>query len=243
MTAISTPLFTAQQNQLLRALPKEDMDRWQSRLELVELSRNQVLHDTGRAPEHVYFPTTSIVSLMSTTRDGGTAEVALVGRDGVVAISWLMGAETSPNEAMVQSAGRAYRISTAFVKSEMERSSAVLKVLLRYAQSVMEQMAQIAVCNRHHSIDQQLCRRLLTGLDRLDSDEMQLTHEGAANLLGVRREGITLAAHRLQEAGLIRYSRGHVVILDREGLEQKTCECYAASKKEYRRLLPLPMAA
>ena len=240
-----TPLHfcAAQQNQLLVALPKEDVDLWHSRLEQVELSRNQVLHETGRVPEYVYFPTTAIVSLISNTLDGNTAEVAVVGNDGVVAISWLMGAEYSPNEAVVQSPGRAYRISTAFVKAEMERSRGVMRVVMRYAQSVLGQMAQTAVCNRYHSIDQQLCRRLLTGLDRLQSDEMNMTHELAANLLGVRREGITVAAHKLQEAGLIRYRRGHVVVLDRERLEQRTCECYAFSKKEYRRLLPTALAA
>ena len=243
MAATPIHLCVAQRNQLLAALPKEDMDRWQGRLEQVELSRNQILHETGRVPEYVYFPTTAIVSLMSTTSEGGTAEIAVVGNDGVVAISWLMGADTSPAEAMVQSAGRAYRISTAFVKAEMENSRSVMKVIMRYAQSVLGQMAQTAVCNRYHSIDQQLCRRLLTGLDRLQSDEMDMTHELAANLLGVRREGITVAAHKLQEAGLIRYHRGHVVILDRERLEYRTCECYAASKKEYRRLLPVALAA
>lgn len=243
MTATATHICAAQQNQLLAALPKEDRDLWNGRLEQVELSRNQVLHETGRVPDYVYFPTTAIVSLMSNTVDGNTAEVAVVGNDGVVAIAWLMGADTSPNEAVVQSAGRAYRISTAYVKAEMERSRGVMRVIMRYAHSVLGQMAQTAVCNRYHSIDQQLCRRLLSGLDRLQSDELEMTHESAASLLGVRREGITVAAHKLQEAGLIRYRRGHVVVLDRERLEQRTCECYAFSKKEYHRLLPAALAA
>ena len=230
------------QNQLLVALPKADMDRWQGRLELVELSRNQVLFTAGGTSEYVYFPTTAIVSMMSMTVDGATAEVALVGNDGVVGISSLLGADAA-TDAVVQSAGRAYRLSTRFVKSEIEESSGVMKVVMRYAQAILGQMAQTAVCNRYHSIDQQLCRRLLLGLDRLPSDELDMTHELAANLLGVRREGITVAAHKLQEAGLIRYRRGHIVVLDRASLEQKTCECYAVAKKEYRRLLPVAMAA
>jgi len=236
-------LCDEQQNQLLAALPQQDMDRWQGRLELVELSLNQILYSAGRAPEYVYFPTTAIVSLMSMTLDGATAEVALVGNDGVVGISWLLGADSAANDAVVQSAGRAFRVSACFVKSEIEHSCEVMKVVMRYAQAVLGQMSQTAVCNRYHSIDQQLCRRLLLGLDRLPSDELDMTHELAANLLGVRREGITMAAHKLREAGLIRYSRGHIVVLDRERLEEKTCECYAVAKKEYRRLLPVAMAA
>ena len=242
MTKINQIPCHLNQNQLLVALPKADMDRWQGRLELVELSRNQVLFTAGRTSEYVYFPTTAIVSMMSMTVDGATAEVALVGNDGVVGISSLLGADAA-TDAVVQSAGRAYRLSTRFVQSEVEESSGVMKVVMRYAQSILGQMAQTAVCNRYHSIDQQLCRRLLLGLDRLPSDELDMTHELAANLLGVRREGITVAAHKLQEAGLIRYRRGHIVVLDRASLEQKTCECYAVAKKEYHRLLPVAMAA
>ena len=242
MTKINQIPCHLNQNQLLVALPKADMDRWQGRLELVELSRNQVLFTAGRTSEYVYFPTTAIVSMMSMTVDGATAEVALVGNDGVVGISSLLGAGAAA-DAVVQSAGRAYRLSTRFVQSEIEESSGVMKVVMRYAQSILGQMAQTAVCNRYHSIDQQLCRRLLLGLDRLPSDELDMTHELAANLLGVRREGITVAAHKLQEAGLIRYRRGHIVVLDRASLEQKTCECYAVAKKEYHRLLPVAMAA
>lgn len=235
--------FGALQNQLLAALPPEDLNRWQSRLEMVELSRNQILYDAGRSPEYVYFPTTAIVSLMTMTSEGASAEVAVVGNDGVVGISFLLGADCAATDAMVQSAGRAFRISARFVKAEIEQSCGVMKVVMRYAQAVLGQMAQTAICNRYHSIDQQLCRRLLLGLDRLPSDELDMTHELAANLLGVRREGVTVAAHKLQEAGMIRYRRGHIVVLDRERLEQKTCECYAVSKKEYRRLLPLALAA
>jgi CRP-like cAMP-binding protein len=243
MTASYPNPCATPQNQLLAALPQDDMDRWQGRLEQVELSLNQILYAAGRAPEYVYFPTTAIVSLMSMTVDGAAAEVALVGNDGVVGISALLGADTAATDAVVQSAGRAFRISARFVKAEIEHSCGVMKVVMRYAQAVLGQMAQTAVCNRYHSIDQQLCRRLLLGLDRLPSDELDMTHELAANLLGVRREGVTLAAHKLQEAGLIRYRRGHIVVLDRERLEQQTCECYAVAKKEYQRLLPLAMAA
>jgi len=243
MTTSYQPICRSQQNQLLATLPKEDLDRWQGRLELVELSPHQVLCDAGQVPEYVYFPTTAIVSLMSLTLDGASAEVAVVGNDGVVGISSLLGADAAAVATVVQSAGRAYRIGMRFVKSEIESSCAVMKVVTRYAQSVLGQMAQQVVCNRYHSIDQQLCRRLLVGLDRLGSDELDMTHELAANLLGVRREGVTMAAHKLQDAGLIRYRRGHIVILDRQRLEQKTCECYAVAKKEYHRLLPLAMAA
>lgn len=235
--------FGAQQNQLLAAVPSEDLNRWQSRLELVELSRNQLLYSAGRAPEYVYFPTTAIVSLLSITQEGSCAEVALVGNDGVVGISYLLGCDSAATDAVVQSAGRAFRISARFVKGEIETSCGVMKVVMRYAQAVMGQMAQTAVCNRYHSIDQQLCRRLLSALDRLPTDELDMTHELAANLLGVRREGVTVAAKKLQDAGLIRYSRGHIAVLDRARLEQRTCECYAPSKTEYRRLQPLAHAA
>ncbi|MDH4396890.1 MAG: Crp/Fnr family transcriptional regulator [Limnobacter sp.] len=231
------------QNQLLVALPQKDMDRWQCRLELVDLSLNQIIYVAGGAPEYVYFPTTAIVSLISRTVDGATVEVALVGNDGVVGISLLLGADAVATDAVVQSAGSAYRISARFVKAEMEASCDVMKVVMRYAQAVLGQMAQTAICNRYHSIDQQLCRRLLLGLDRLPSDELDMTHELAANLLGVRREGVTLAALKLQQAGLIRYSRGHIVVLDRESLEQMACECYAIGNKEYRRLMSVGIAA
>ena len=217
--------FGAQQNQLLATLPAEDLSRWQSRLELVELSLNQVLYAADRSPEYVYFPTTAVASLMTMTREGASAE------------------DSAATDAVVQSAGRAFRISARFVKSEIEQSCGVMKVVMRYAQSVLGQMARTAICNRHHTIEQQFCRRLLLGLDRLPSDELAMTHELAANLLGVRREGISMTAHKLQDAGLIRYRRGHIVVLDREGLEHKSCECYAVSKKEYRRLLPLKLAA
>jgi CRP-like cAMP-binding protein len=227
-----------QSNQLLANLPQDDQNRWQDQLELVDLPLHQVLCAAGTAPHYVYFPTTAIVSMMSLAPDGASAEVAVIGNDGVVSIATLLGGGVADMEAVVQSAGKAFRISAQFVKDEIEHSYGVMKVVMRYAQSVFGQIAQTAVCNRHHSIDQQLCRRLLLGLDRVSSDELQMTHELAANLLGVRREGVSTAAHKLQEAGLIRYSRGRVVVLDRQQLEKKTCECYASAKKEYRRLLP-----
>lgn len=231
------------QNQLLAALPQADADRWRGQLEPVELTRSQVLCAAGSVPEYVYFPITGIASLVYLTQEGASAEVAVVGNDGMVGVSLLLGGGSAPSEAVVQSPGLALRLSASFLRSEMDRSGAIAKVMLRYAQAVLGQVAQTAVCNRYHSIEQQLCRRLLLGLDRSYSDEIEMTHELAANLLGVRREGITIAAHKLQEAGLIRYHRGHIVVLDRPRLEKQTCECYAVAKKEYRRLLPMALAA
>jgi CRP-like cAMP-binding protein len=235
--------FGAHQNHLLACLPTEDLNRWKSRLEMVELSRNQILYSAGCATEYVYFPTTALVSLITITREGASAEVAVVGNDGVVGISFLMGCDFAATEAMVQSAGRAFRISARFVKGEIEQSCGVMKVVMLYAQTMLGQMAQTATCNRYHSIDQQFSRRLLQGLDRLPSDELEMTHEMAANLLGVRREGITVAANKLKDEGLIRYSRGRIVVLDRERLEENACECYFASKKQFTRLLQMKLAA
>lgn len=235
------PICDPRQNHLLAALQPSDWERWLEQLEPVMLTQGQVLSESGRAPSYVVFPTTAICSLLYLTEEGSSTEVAVVGNDGAVGISLVLGGDAMPSETVVQSAGQGLRVGAQFIKSEMERGGAVLKLMLRYAQAVIAQVAQTAVCNRYHSIDQQLCRRLLLGLDRLPSDEMELTQEGAANLLGVRREGVTVAAHKLQQAGLIRYSRGHIVVLDRERLEQRTCECYAASKKVFSRLLP-PMA-
>ncbi len=235
--------FGTQQNQLLAALPAEDLNRWQSRLEMVELSRNQLLHSAGTNPEYIYFPTTAIVSLITVTSEGQSAEVAVVGNDGVVGVSYLLGADLAATDATVQSEGRAFRVSARFVKGEVEQPCGVMKVLMRYAQDMMAQMAQTAVCNRFHSIDQQLARRLLVSLDRVSGNELQMTHELAANLIGVRREGVTVAATKLKEQGTIEYSRGKVVVLDREELEQNACECYSASIKQFSRLLPRRLAA
>jgi CRP-like cAMP-binding protein len=231
------------QNQLLAVLPDLDWIRWQSLLEPVDLKLGQVLCESGNNAEFAYFPTTAIVSLVYTTRDGASAEVAVVGNDGVVGISLFMGGNATPTRAVVQSAGHGYRLRAQIVKNEFNRAGPVLNILLRYTQALITQVTQTAVCNRHHTIDQQLCRRLLLGLDRSADGELVMTQEQAANLLGVRREGVTAAALKLQQNGVIRYSRGHISVLDRARLEQRTCECYAVAKKEYTRLLPMLIAA
>jgi CRP-like cAMP-binding protein len=230
-------------NQLLAALPAAERERWLPQLEPVEMPLGQVIYESGSKMSHVFFPTTAIVSLLYVMEDGASAEIAVVGHEGVVGIALFMGGETTPSRAVVQSAGQGYRLRAALVKEEFERSVPVLHLLLRYTQALITQMAQTAVCNRHHSLDQQLCRWLLLSLDRLPGNELVMTQELIANMLGVRREGVTGAALSLQEAGLIRYARGHITVLDRAGLEARTCECYAVVKKEYDRLLPVqPLA-
>jgi CRP-like cAMP-binding protein len=230
-------------NQLLAALPAAERERWLPQLEPVEMPLGQVIYESGSKMSHVFFPTTAIVSLLYVMEDGASAEIAVVGHEGVVGIALFMGGETTPSRAVVQSAGQGYRLRAALVKEEFERSVPVLHLLLRYTQALITQMAQTAVCNRHHSLDQQLCRWLLLSLDRLQGNELVMTQELIANMLGVRREGVTGAALSLQEAGLIRYARGHITVLDRAGLEARTCECYAVVKKEYDRLLPVqPLA-
>jgi CRP-like cAMP-binding protein len=230
-------------NRLLAALPPTEWARWQPQLEAVELPLGKVLYESGSTMSHVYFPTTAIVSLLYVLEDGASAEIAVVGREGLVGISLFMGGESTPSRAVVQSAGKGFRMRASLVKEEFDRSSAVLHLLLRYTQALITQMTQTAVCNRHHSLDQQLCRWLLLSLDRLDGNELRMTQELIANMLGVRREGVTEAALKLQSAGLISYARGHIKVLDRDGLEQRTCECYAVVKKEYDRLLPVVPAA
>ncbi len=230
-------------NQLLAALPDADWARWQPHLEPVTLAYGQVLFESGATPASVVFPTTAVVSLSTMTRDGASAEFAVVGNEGVVGISLFMGGDAMTGRALVQSSGHGWRLSAARVHAAVERGGAVLDLLLRYTQSLIVQTAQTAACNRHHTIAQQVSRRLLMGLDRAQSDELAMTQEAVANLLGVRREGVTAAAQKLQEHGLIRYRRGHIEVLDRLRLEQHTCECYAVAKKEYQRLLPLPLAA
>ncbi len=232
-----------QQNHLLFALPPAEWARWASQVERVDLTMGQVLSESGSCPTFVYFPVTAVVSLLYMTREGGSAEIAVIGNDGVVGISIFMGGSATPSRAVVQSAGQAYRLRADVAMAEASRSGPVLSVLLRYAQSLIAQVSQTAVCNRYHSIDQQLARRLLLGLDRSSSSELVMTQELAANLLGVRREGITAAAHKLQLEGVIRYRRGHISVLDRQRLEQRTCECYAGAKREYQRLLPMAVAA
>ena len=226
-------------NHLLAALPEAEWQRWLPMLERVDLPLGQVLYESGNTMSHVYFPTTAIVSLLYVMEDGASAEIAVVGNEGLVGIALFMGGESTPSRAVVQSAGKGYRTRAAVVKEEFDRSSAVLHLLLRYTQALITQMAQTAVCNRHHSLDQQLCRWLLLSLDRLQGTELVMTQELIANMLGVRREGVTEAALKLQSAGLIRYARGHITVLDRAGLERRTCECYAVVKKEYDRLLPV----
>jgi len=224
-------------NQLLSALPDAEWDRWGPQLEVVDLSLGQVLYESGATLAHVYFPTTAIVSLLYVMENGASAEIAVVGNEGIVGISLFMGGESTPSRAVVQSAGKGYRLPAAVIKDEFNRPP-VLHLLLRYTQALITQMAQTAVCNRHHSLDQQLCRWLLLSLDRLQGSELHMTQELIANMLGVRREGVTEGALKLQHAGLISYSRGRIKVLDRPGLEGRTCECYAVVKKEYDRLLP-----
>jgi CRP-like cAMP-binding protein len=230
-------------NQLLAVLPEAVLERWQPLLESVELPLGKVLYESGRELSHVYFPTTSIVSLLYVMENGSSAEIAVVGNEGVVGISLFMGGNTTPSRAVVQSAGQGWRLAAHAIKDEFNRAGPVLHLLLRYTQALITQMAQTAVCNRHHSLDQQLCRWLLLSLDRLKGHELVMTQELIANMLGVRREGVTDGAIKLQKAGLIRYSRGRITVLDRPGLEQRTCECYAVVKKEYDRLLPPSMTA
>ncbi len=197
-----------------------------------------VLYESGSELRHVYFPTTSIVSLLYVMIDGASAEIAVVGNDGILGVALFMGGETMPNRAVVQSAGHAYRLQGALLKQEFNRSGELQHLLLRYTQALLTQMAQTAVCNRYHSLDQQFCRWLLLSLDRLPADELVMTQELIANMLGVRREGVTEAAGNVQRAGLIEYQRGRITVLDRAGLEARTCECYAVVKKEFDRLLP-----
>ena len=225
-------------NHLLAALPPQEWSRWAPLLELVDMPLGEVLYESGVALNHVYFPITAIVSLLYVMENGASAEIAVVGNEGIVGVSLFMGGESTPSRAVVQSAGLGCRLKAALMKTEFDKAGAVLHLLLRYTQALITQMAQTAVCNRHHSLDQQLCRWLLLSLDRLSGDELLMTQELIANMLGVRREGVTESAMKLQNAGLIRYARGRISVLDRTGLEKRTCECYAVVKKEYERLLP-----
>jgi CRP-like cAMP-binding protein len=225
-------------NQLLSALPDAEWERWLPHLELVDMPLGQVVYESGESLSHVYFPTTSIVSLLYVMEDGSSAEIAVVGYEGIVGISLFMGGLSTPSRAVVQSAGKGLRLKADLLMAEFNRAGPALHLLLRYTQALITQMAQTAVCNRHHSLDQQLCRWLLLSLDRLHSNQLVMTQELISNMLGVRREGVTEAAGQLQEAGLISYRRGQITVLDRDRLEQRTCECYAVVKKEYDRLLP-----
>ncbi|MDE2148194.1 MAG: Crp/Fnr family transcriptional regulator [Burkholderiales bacterium] len=226
------------QNGLLAALPAVVLARWQPQLEAVKLALGQSLYEPGRTMSHVYFPTSAIVSLLYVTESGASAEIAVVGREGLVGIALFMGGDSTPNRADVQSAGTAWRLPAALLKAEFGSSPPLTRLLLRYTQALITQMAQTAVCNRHHTVDQQLCRWLLMSLDRLQGNELVMTHELIANMLGVRREGVTEAAFKLQRDGLIRYARGHITVLDRPRLEHRSCECYPVVRDEYARLLP-----
>jgi CRP-like cAMP-binding protein len=231
-------VYQPQKNHLLDALPAAEGQRWLPLLESVDMPLGSVLYEPGVALSHVYFPTTAIVSLLYVMENGSSAEIAVVGNEGVVGISLFMGGESTPSRAVVQSAGIGLRLRAPVMKEEFNRAGAVLHLMLRYTQALITQMAQTAVCNRHHTLDQQLCRWLLLSLDRLQGNKLVMTQELIANMLGVRREGVTEGALKLQHAGLIQYARGHITVLDRAGLEKRSCECYAVVKKEYDRLLP-----
>ena len=226
------------QNHLLAALPAPEFERLSAHLELAPMRLGEALYESGGRLRHVYFPTTSIVSLLYVMEDGASAEIAVVGNEGILGIALFMGGETTPSRAVVQSAGHGYRLEAQLLKQEFNRSGAVMHLLLRYTQALITQMAQTAVCNRHHSVEQQLCRWLLLSLDRLPGNELTMTQELIANMLGVRREGVTAAAGKLQDAGIIRYQRGRVTVIDRAKLESRVCECYGVVKREFDRLLP-----
>ncbi len=229
----------AEFNQLIAALPEAVSSQWSALLEDVEMRRGDVLHESGFPVRHVYFPTTSIVSLLHVLESGASAEIAVVGNEGIVGISAFMGGDSTPTQSVVRSAGRGLRLPVAALMLEFDQGGPMARLMLLYTQALLTQMAQTAVCNRHHSLDQQLCRLLLVSLDRLHTHELWITQELISNMLGVRREGVTEAALALQKAGLIRYARGHITVLNRQALEKRSCECYAVVKAEYQRLLPV----
>ena len=232
-----------QQNQLLAAMPEAEWKRWLPEIEAIDLPLAQVLYEPGSTLSHVYFPTTAIISMLYVLENGASAEIAVVGNEGLIGISLFMGGDSTPSRAVVQSAGKGLRLPAQALKDEFNRGGAVLHLLLRYTQALITQMSQTAVCNRHHSLDQQLCRWLLLSLDRLEGSELVMTQELISNMLGVRREGVTEAALQLQASGLIQYSRGRISVLDRSGLEKRSCECYGVVKKEYDRLKEMPLEA
>lgn len=233
-----SPQHFPYQNHLLDALPSEEYDRLVAHVELIHMPLGQALYESGERLGYVYFPTTSIVSLLYVLENGSSAEIAVVGNEGILGIALFMGGETTPSRAVVQSAGYGYRLKSKLLKDEFNRGGVTMRLLLRYTQALITQMSQTAVCNRHHSVEQQLCRWLLLSLDRLSNNEINMTQELIANMLGVRREGVTEAAGKLQRAGLIEYSRGHIVVINRPGLETRVCECYQVVKTEFDRLLP-----
>lgn len=226
------------QNHILAALPAADLARLSVGVEPSRMPLGRVLYESGDKMPHMYFPTTSIVSLLYVMENGASAEIAIVGNEGVVGVSLFMGGETTPSRALVQSAGQAFRVPSKVLKEEFRRGGPLQHVLLRYTQALITQMSQTAVCNRHHSVEQQLCRWLLMSLDRLATNELTMTQKLIANMLGVRREGVTESAGKLQKLGLIRYHRGRITVLDRAGVEKQACECYQVVKREFKRLLP-----
>jgi CRP-like cAMP-binding protein len=230
--------YSPKQNHLLASLPAADFARLLPDLQLVPMPLGWAVYESGGHQGYVYFPTNSIVSLLYVMENGSSSEIAVTGNEGIVGIALFMGGETTPSRAVVQSAGHAYRLKAAVLRREFEHGGALQHLLLRYTQALITQMAQTAVCNRHHSVEQQLCRWLLLSMDRLPGNELRMTQELIANMLGVRREGVTEAAGKLQEAGLINYSRGHITVLNRPKLEKQVCECYAVVKREVDRLLP-----
>ncbi len=236
--SVKTVSITPYQNHLLSALPAEARARIFTELVEVEMPLGMVLYEPGDVMNNVYFPIDCIVSLLYVMENGSSAEISVVGNEGVVGISLFMGGESTPSRAVVQSAGNAYRLGSSYMKTEFNRHSDTMILMLRYTQALITQMAQTAVCNRHHTIDQQLCRWLLLSLDRLPTNQVTMTQELIANMLGVRREGVTDAAGKLQRQGVITYARGEITVLDREKLETMSCECYAVVKKETDRLLP-----
>jgi CRP-like cAMP-binding protein len=233
-----TPNRDPRKNLLLAALPEADLQRWLPKLEWVNLPLGHVIYESGVTLSHAYFPTSAIISLIYVMEDGASAEIAVAGFEGLVGMSLFMGGGSTPSRAVVQSAGEGFRISASAITEEFNLSAPVMHLLLRYTQALITQMTQTAACNRHHSVDQQLCRWLLLSLDRLAGSDLRMTQELIANMLGVRREGVTEAAMTLQNSGIIRYARGHIHVLDRPALEQRTCECYGVVKREYDRLLP-----
>lgn len=236
------PRSAAAHNDLLGAMPPQVRAGLTPLLQHVTLNLGEVLYESGAAQQYVYFPTDCIVSLLYVLENGQSAEIAVVGFEGMVGVSLLMGGGSTPNRAVVQSAGHAFRLGASHIKQLVENGGPLLHLLLRYTQTLITQMSQTAVCNRHHSLEQQLCRWLLLSLDRLPGNELSMTQELIANMLGVRREGVTEAAGKLQRLNLITYSRGHILVLDRVGLERHVCECYAVVKRETDRLLPHEIA-
>ena len=230
-------------NRLLGALPDEQLKSWLPHLEPIDMPLGSVLYESGQTGKYVYFPTSAIVSLLYIMENGDSAEIAIVGNEGIVGVSLFMGGNSTPSRAVVQSGGKGYRLKAHFMTQEFEKAGPVTHLLLRYTQALITQLSQTAVCNRHHSLDEQLCRWLLLSLDRLAGNELVMTQELIANMLGVRRVGVTEAALKVQQAGLISYARGRIKVLDRVGLEKRSCECYKVVKDEYDRLLPAQMAA